>query len=219
MDFTIELAKGVLQYTPSYLATLIQFLTGPLKFLRTALTSVEKEEELKKALSFAFLTLVMLALLTGIAIEPKRFALYFIVEGIFKIMQVAALVAIMHLALRAVAVTADPVPLTAFALYSMSVGTLGNSIISIAFMEASEAVAFVALLFSPAFFAMCWTALYRALLLSRWQAVVSFVIFLTSTSVVGYVFMQAMIVLAAQFEGTASGSSSVDIFEIGILFT
>jgi hypothetical protein len=54
MDLAIELAKGTLQYAPSYIATLVQFLTGPVKFLLEVLRSPEKGEELGRVLINAF---------------------------------------------------------------------------------------------------------------------------------------------------------------------
>ena len=99
-------------------------------------------------------------------------------------LQVALMVASIHLALRIVAVRTDHVALTPVALYFISISYLGLAIIILAIRgydpEASFTV-FVTLfvIFILPVFVMFWTVLYRGLHLAPWKAFASFLLFVT----------------------------------------
>jgi len=198
MDLTIELAKGILQYAPSYIGTLVQILTSPVTFLLEVLRSPEKEEELKKAFSFAFLTLILTEFLTALQSGPGKFATTLIVDGAIKIIQISGLVVIMHLALRIVAVTVDRFALTAVALYQVSIGNLVLTMIMLAVLgygdeEVSNTVlSIIIVILALPILVVVWTALYRGLHIGLWKAVASFLFFFTMFYIFGNIMKLMM---------------------------
>jgi hypothetical protein len=184
MEAMAELAKGALHYAPSYIATFVELLSGPISFLRKVLTS-DNEEELKRAFSFAFLSILLAALLmtasSGLSDSPR----VFMINIAIKILQVSLLTACMHFALRIVSIQISRPIVTALSLYFVSFGYLVLVVADFAGLKAKEPTAIEGIL-SLGYVALYWTSLRLALHLSWSKTIISFVVFLGLSVPTGY---------------------------------
>jgi hypothetical protein len=194
METMTMLAKGALQYAPSYTETLVEFLSGPIAFLRKVLTSDNKEEELKRAFSFAFLTILLTALLLSPVIGVSNFPQYFIMDVALKILQVCALTACMHFALRLVSIQVPQPIIITLSLYFVSflyIAMLLGFFAGFNTIETPNELAIFGVLVLG-YIALYWTSLRQALQLSWSKTVISLVVFFGLYFIVGSMFWKVV---------------------------
>jgi hypothetical protein len=198
METILELAKGTLQYAPSYVATLVELLTRPIVFLKKSFDPADQQEALKRAFSFAFLTIVLMAILDLFLTDPQDWLPEFIQNVAIAVVQITGCVVVAHLALKIAGAKPENTPLAAFALYMVSATSIIVYIITTAFESTDlppiDLLLILVVVMLP-FYAICWTAVSQAYKLTFPRGVLSFVAFLILFWAFGWVMWRVTMVI------------------------